>query len=406
MRRGLGEVVVLGWGWMLCLVLGCGPVAPVESTCAPELGQDCASGQVCVEGLCVEEWEVGEKCVAGAKRACEEGCAGVQTCESDGTWGACRTCEQGQRCAGNQCVCDPSSCRDGCCQGNTCVPGTADSACGRGGVACASCAGVCDASRKVCAGCVEDSQCGGPTPRCDTRLGTCVCSKSEQAESLCTDGRDNDCDGLVDCADPDCGAKSCGANGRVCGGSSCVCPGGSTELACGDGKDNDCDGRVDCADPDCNARSCRAAAGVCDQEEVCTGGVCPADKRIGNEIVCRPSRGACDVEERCDGQGAACPADGKAAAGRVCNPSAGACDPAESCDGVNVACPTNSYHPSGSVCRATRGDCDVAEKCTGSSPTCPGDAFDSTRCDDGKECTTDTCGTDGMCRYIQISVCR
>ncbi|WP_309892089.1 hypothetical protein [Archangium sp.] len=356
MRRGLG---VLGWGWMLCLALGCGPVAPVESTCAPELGQDCASGQVCVEGLCVEAWETGEKCVAGAKRACEEGCAGVQTCESDGTWGACRTCEQGQRCAGNQCVCDPNSCRDGCCQGNTCVPGTADSACGRSGAACASCAGVCDASRKVCAGCVEDSQCGGPTPRCDTRLGTCVCSKSEQAESLCTDGRDNDCDG-----------------------------------------------RVDCADPDCNARSCRAAAGVCDQEEVCTGGVCPADKRIGNDIVCRPSRGACDVEERCDGQRTACPADGKAAAGRVCNPSAGACDPAELCDGVNSTCPANGYHPSGSVCRATRGDCDVAEKCTGSSPTCPGDATDSSLCDDGKACTTDTCGTDGMCRYIQISVCR
>jgi hypothetical protein len=145
---------------------------------------------------------------------------------------------------------------------------------------------------------------------------------------------------------------------------------------------------------------------VCDQEEVCTGGVCPADKRIGHEIVCRPSRGACDVEERCDGQGAACPADRKAAAGTVCNASAGACDPAETCDGVNTACPANSYHPSGSVCRAPRGDCDVAEKCTGSSPTCPGDAIDSTRCDDGKDCTTDTCGTDGMCRYIQISVCR
>src|SRR6478672_11927237 len=100
MRRGLGEVVgsasarpwVLGCVWMLCLALGCGPVASAGSTCAPELGQDCADGQICVEGQCVEEPDAEAKCVAGAKRSCEEGCAGVQTCGADGTWGACQTC--------------------------------------------------------------------------------------------------------------------------------------------------------------------------------------------------------------------------------------------------------------------------------------------------------------------------
>jgi hypothetical protein len=40
------------------------------------------------------------------------------------------------------------------------------------------------------------------------------------------------------------------------------CPGGDTETACGDGADNDCDGLVDCGDPDCvrmGATECCAA---------------------------------------------------------------------------------------------------------------------------------------------------
>ena len=87
--------------------------------------------------------------MVGAKRSCEEGCAGVRTCGADGTWGECETCEQGQRCVSGQCVCEPGSCADGCCQGNTCVPGTAHASCGKGGEACESCSGVCDASRRT-----------------------------------------------------------------------------------------------------------------------------------------------------------------------------------------------------------------------------------------------------------------
>jgi hypothetical protein len=415
MGRGVGEVVgksgsrpgpwLLGCVWLLGVALGCGPVEPVETRCAPEQGWECPRGEVCVDGVCAEAPEEEAKCAVGAKRACEEGCAGVQTCGADGTWGECETCEQGQRCVSGQCVCDPKSCADGCCQGNTCVAGTAHASCGKGGAACESCSGVCDASRRTCVNCVADAQCGGPTPRCDTGTGTCVCAKTEQAESRCTDGQDNDCDGLSDCADPDCNAKSCGANGKVCGGASCACPGGSTELTCGDGKDDDCDGLVDCADPDCQARTCRAAAGVCDEPEVCAAGVCPADKRIGNDIVCRPSRGACDAEERCDGQGVMCPGDRKVAAGTVCNASVGACDAAETCDGASAACPADRFQPAGYVCRAARGDCDVVEKCTGSSATCPGDAVDGSKCNDGKACTQDTCGMDGVCRYIPTGAC-
>ncbi|ATB44343.1 hypothetical protein CYFUS_009830 [Cystobacter fuscus] len=381
MGRGVWGVLVGVW-----MVLGCGPSRSEE--CAPEWGWPCTGGRACVEGVCVEDPDAGPPCVVGATRACEEGCAGIQTCGSGGTWGPCETCGEGQRCEGRQCVCDSTSCAGGCCQGNTCLPGTAPTACGTGGVAC-----------------VMDAQCGKDTPRCEPGSGTCVCVKSEPRESQCGDGRDNDCDGLVDCADPDCGARACGAQGQTCGGSACVCPGGSTERACGDGQDNDCDGLVDCRDPDCEARTCRAAAGVCDQEEVCGAGVCPGDRRVGPDVVCRPSRGMCDVEERCDGVGVACPGDRKVAAGSVCQPSTGGCDPAEVCDGVSPACPVDRYLPAGQVCRAAAGVCDSAARCSGTSGVCPDNAVDHARCDDGKACTIDFCATNGSCQHVQKGVC-
>jgi hypothetical protein len=55
-------------------------------------------------------------------------------------------------------------------------------------------------------------------------------------ETSCTDGMDNDSDGLVDCADPECA-----------GNSACLTP----VENCTDGIDNDGDMKVDCADPDC-----------------------------------------------------------------------------------------------------------------------------------------------------------
>lgn len=46
---------------------------------------------------------------------------------------------------------------------------------------------------------------------------------TEAAESTCGDGVDNDCDGAVDCADPDCAEQRCGTiASAVCCGGYCV----------------------------------------------------------------------------------------------------------------------------------------------------------------------------------------
>lgn len=71
---------------------------------------------------------------------------------------------------------------------------------------------------------------------------------------------------------PDSG-ETTSDGGAPDGGDTCV---PSTETCTGGG-DEDCDGLVDCADPDCEGQLCRAADGACDREERCTAGLCPAD---------------------------------------------------------------------------------------------------------------------------------
>jgi hypothetical protein len=53
-------------------------------------------------------------------------------------------CESGQRCDGTSCVCDSTSCANGCCDGTTCVPLASQTrlVCGHGGLACGSCNGM------------------------------------------------------------------------------------------------------------------------------------------------------------------------------------------------------------------------------------------------------------------------
>lgn len=62
----------------------------------------------------------------------------------------------------------------------------------------------------------------------------------DRPERACSDGVDNDEDGLTDCADDDCDADAVCENGEQ----------GEPEI-CDDGVDNDLDGQADCDDSDC-----------------------------------------------------------------------------------------------------------------------------------------------------------
>ncbi len=91
----------------------------------------------------------------------------------------------------------------------------------------------------------------------------------------CTNGFDDDNDGLADCADPDCvSALPCqeeicdnGADDNADGLADCADPACAVFCAppeiCGNGRDDDLDGRADCRDVDCaGTETCRGSACV------------------------------------------------------------------------------------------------------------------------------------------------
>jgi hypothetical protein len=51
-----------------------------------------------------------------------------------------------------------------------------------------------------------------------------VCTPAASTEMTCGDGRDDDCDGRIDCMDTDCEGKTCGASGLVCTAGACIAP--------------------------------------------------------------------------------------------------------------------------------------------------------------------------------------
>ncbi len=226
---------------------GCSACVPSPEVCGDGVDNDCDGT---IDDGCV--------CAPGSGAACYDGPAGTEgvgtcsggtsTCNADGTgYGACvgsvgptvDVCGDGldNDCDGSVddgCVCAPGS-------GAACYDGPA----GTEGV------GVCAAGVQTCNG-------------AGSGYGACVGSIGPSAE-LCSDGLDNDCDGVIDdgcvCA-PDsaaacydgpvgtagvgvcaAGAQTCNATGTGYG--ACVGSIGPGPEVCGDGLDNDCDGVSD-----------------------------------------------------------------------------------------------------------------------------------------------------------------
>jgi hypothetical protein len=109
-------------------------------------------------------------------------------------------------------------------------------------------------------------------------MATATWPACEPVLESCSNGADDDCDGLVDCDDTiDCGADP-----------NCCTITEDPELSCSDGSDNDCDTLIDSDDPDC-AMSCSEYMdkGACNNAPNC-------------EWVGSPKNGSCQEAVPCN----------------------------------------------------------------------------------------------------------
>ncbi|MAQ16104.1 MAG: hypothetical protein CMN30_15105 [Sandaracinus sp.] len=295
-------------------------------------------------------------------------------------------------CAGGRCVdprCSPEApelCGDRCESDGECP---AASACTRG---------VC--TDGTCLVAPDDDSCGAARI-CDLEDG-CVSIDGSCAprESLCDDGVDEDCDGVTDCADPDCAGASCD-DGVFCNGPDhceagrCAAhEGSSCERLCDEG------GRrcVDCNDDGNCGAPVEGAWGPCEAAiDDCSGqGVRRREVRVptcvdgGCTEVTTTQTEACPVPRP---EGSACGGDGRVCCGGACsrldsNDHCGACR--VSCASIGTTCAPTGTGGFGCVGCTTDAACrsilNGAATCYGASGPawcrcqCP---IDGTICDDG-----------------------
>ncbi len=172
----------------------------VCKTCG--LGKMCQTGADCANGFCNASTKV---CVANQ---CLDGIKNGSESDVD-CGGSCTTkCATGKMCSG------PTDCAasGAVCTGSLlcCVPSCSGKICGSDGCggSCGSCTSattpMCNAGGSACL--CSGSSCAslGAGYICNGS-GACACSTG--TTESCFDGIDNNCDGLIDCADPQCGSS-------------------------------------------------------------------------------------------------------------------------------------------------------------------------------------------------------
>ncbi|MGZ3455242.1 MAG: hypothetical protein ACXVEF_36905 [Polyangiales bacterium] len=238
----------------------------------------------------------------------------------------------------------------------------------------------------------DDAKCK-PGQSCDVTKGCFppdveTCKATGPTETICNDGVDDDCDGKIDCLDPDCDTKSCEDGDRCTGGETCqksACSGGAPS-SCDDGNactDDSCDTAAGCMHTNKTSGSCEDGD-ACTDGDHCVDGKCTAGGPTSCDDMNPCTDDSCDMSGGCvhTPNTATC-SDGNACTdGDVC--ADGACKPgtAKKCDDGNPC---------------TDDSCDPASGCKKTNNTLA--------CDDGLFCNgTDTC-SGGSCSAHAGTTC-
>jgi len=105
--------------------------------------------------------------------------------------------------------------------------------------------------------CTQDTDCGQDYECRPQAVGGGFCFRLGECGPEACDGRDNDCDGVIDNGfDLQSDLAHCGQCGQACGDGQVCRAGACGEKACGNGLDDDGSGAADCLDPSCAGQTC------------------------------------------------------------------------------------------------------------------------------------------------------
>lgn len=383
-----------------------------KGACACGNGAECAAGQRCAGGQCVCD---GTSCPSGCCEGATCATRSLSTCGTAGSTcaacdtradscssaGECRcgvgpTCAPGQRCLGGTCVCDGTSCPDGCCAGGMCLDGDSASSCGTGGNRCDACPAGQACANGRCSGCSSascpDGCCSGATCNRPPSLASCG-----SGGDLCVGCDAHRADGCSVSGACTCGGKGQCAVGTRCLNGACVCRPASCPSGC-------CLGNV-CSSP--TVSSCGSAGGTCTAcnevlSDKCTAAGscgCGAGPACAANQHCVSGSCICDATSCPNGccEGNVCQAQGPT----TCGPGGGACRAcgtrADRCSSAGVCrCGDGPACADGARCQ--NGNC----VCDGTS--CPGGCCSGATCVVGTDPTA--CGTGGAaCQNCQGGTC-